>query len=62
MSNAPRDERARHAERPSLHRDVLAGFEQLARGEGREHDAVSIRELIDEIKARGRAALLDNPE
>jgi antitoxin ParD1/3/4 len=46
-----RDDHAR------LRADIQAGLDQLARGEGREYDAVTGRRLATEIKSRGRAAL-----
>jgi antitoxin ParD1/3/4 len=42
--------------REQLRADVQAGFDQLARGDGRLHDAASGRQLADRIKSRGRAA------
>ena len=41
--------------RERLRADVQAGFDQLARGEGRAYDAASGRELAERIKSRGRA-------
>jgi len=35
---------------------VQAGFDQLARGEGRAYDKASGRQLAERIKSRGRAA------
>lgn len=45
-----RDDQAR------LRADIQAGFDQLARGEGREYDATSLRTLAEQVKVRGRAA------
>jgi antitoxin ParD1/3/4 len=42
--------------REHLRADVRAGFDQLARGEGRVYDRNSGRKLAKEIKSRGRAA------
>ena len=42
--------------REQLRADVQAGFDQLARGEGRAHDRASGRQLAEQIKSRGRAA------
>jgi hypothetical protein len=42
--------------REQLHADVQAGFDQLARGEGRVYDQTSNRQLAERIKSRGRAA------
>ncbi len=47
--------------REQLRADVQAGFDQLARGEGRVHDKVSGRQLAERIKARGRAARAKKP-
>jgi antitoxin ParD1/3/4 len=42
--------------REQLRADVQAGFDQLARGEGRAYDRTSGRQLAERIKSRGRAA------
>ena len=42
--------------REQLRADVQAGFDQLARGEGRAYDKNSGRRLAEQIKSRGRAA------
>jgi antitoxin ParD1/3/4 len=42
--------------REQLRADVKAGFDQLARGEGRAYDKSSSRQLADRIKSRGRVA------
>jgi antitoxin ParD1/3/4 len=42
--------------REQLRTDVLAGFDQLVRGEGRVYDKTSSRQLAERIKSRGRAA------
>ena len=42
--------------REQLRADVQAGFDQLARGEGRAYDKTSGRQLAERIKSRGRAA------
>ena len=47
--------------REQLRADVQAGFDQLARGEGRVYDKVSGRQLAERIKARGRAARAKKP-
>lgn len=47
--------------REQLRADVQAGFDQLARGEGRVNDKVSGRQLAERIKARGRAARAKKP-
>lgn len=39
-----------------LRADVQAGFEQLARGEGRPYDKASGRQLAERMKAKARAA------
>jgi antitoxin ParD1/3/4 len=41
--------------RDQLRPDVQAGFDQLARGEGRTYDRTSGRQLAEQIKSRGRA-------
>ena len=41
--------------RAHLLADVQAGFDQLARGEGRPYDKASGRQLADRVKAKGRA-------
>lgn len=41
--------------REQLRTDVQAGFDQLARGEGRAHDRASGRQLAGRIKSRGRS-------
>ena len=42
--------------REQLRADVQAGFNQLARDEGRVYDKTSSRLLAERIKSRGRAA------
>jgi len=42
--------------REQLRSDVQAGFDQLARGDGRVYDKTSSRQLGERIKSRGRAA------
>jgi antitoxin ParD1/3/4 len=42
--------------REQLRADVQAGFDQLARGEGRVYDKTTARKLAEQIKSRGRAA------
>ena len=42
--------------REQLRADVQAGFDQLARGEGRPYDRTAGRQLAERIKSRGRAA------
>jgi antitoxin ParD1/3/4 len=42
--------------REQLRADVQAGFDQLARGEGRVYDKTTSRKLAEQIKSRGRAA------
>src|SRR5919106_910488 len=46
----------REQAREQLRADVQAGFDQLARGEGRVYDKTSGRQLAEQIKSRGRAA------
>ena len=46
----------RDRERALLRTDVQAGFDQLARGEGRTHDKATSGTLADRITADGRAA------
>lgn len=46
----------RDQERERLRADVQAGFDQLARGQGKVYDKASGRRLIERIKANGRAA------
>lgn len=46
----------RDQERASLRADVHAGFDQLARGQGRTHDKASGRGLVERLKSEGRAA------
>ena len=41
--------------RAQLRADVQAGFDQLARGEGRAYDKASGRQFADRVKAKGRA-------
>lgn len=41
--------------REQLRSDVQAGFDQLARGEGRAYNKASGRQLAERIKSRGRA-------
>jgi hypothetical protein len=41
--------------REQLRADVHAGFDQIARGEGRAYDATTGRRLAERIKSRGRA-------
>jgi len=41
--------------REALRADVQAGFDQIARGEGRAYDAITGRQLAERIKSRGRA-------
>ena len=41
--------------REQLRADVQAGFDALARGEGRIYDKASGRQLVERIKSRGRA-------
>jgi len=56
MSDSSRDDKEHDRLAPDrLRADIQAGFDQLARGEGREYEAVSGRQLIEDIKARGRA-------
>jgi antitoxin ParD1/3/4 len=45
----------RHHAREHLRADVQAGFDALARGEGRTYDKASGRELAERIKSRGRS-------
>ena len=40
--------------RERLRADVQAGFDELARGEGRTYDKASGRRLAERIKSRGR--------
>jgi antitoxin ParD1/3/4 len=42
--------------REQLRYDVQAGFDQLARGDGRVYAKTSSRQLAERIKSRGRAA------
>lgn len=42
--------------REQIRADVQAGFDQLARGKGRAYDKGAARELVEQIKSRGRAA------
>ena len=46
--------------REHLRADVQAGFDQLARGEGRTYDKTSARHLAEQVKSRGRAARAKN--
>jgi antitoxin ParD1/3/4 len=39
-----------------LRADIQAGFDQLARGEGKRYDKASGRRLAEQVKARGRPA------
>ena len=43
--------------RRRLRNEIQAGFDQLARGEGRTYDKASLRRFIEDVKARGRAIL-----
>lgn len=47
--------------REQLRADVQAGFDQLARGEGRAYDKASGRQLADWVKAKGRATRSRKP-
>lgn len=42
--------------RGRLRADVAAGFDQLARGEGRSYGKASGRRLAEQVKSKGRAA------
>lgn len=56
MSDSSRDDKEHDRLVPDrLRADIQAGFDQLARGEGREYDKESLRGLMENIKARGRA-------
>jgi len=56
MSDSSRDEKEHDRLAPDrLRAEIQAGFDQLARGEGREYDKESLRDLIENIKARARA-------
>ncbi len=46
----------RDRERERLRADVQAGFDQLARGQGKAYDKVSGRALVERIKSEGRSA------
>ena len=50
------DLKERDQAREQLRADVQAGFEELARGEGRAYDMTSGRKLAERIRSRGRAA------
>lgn len=39
-----------------LRADIQAGLDQVARGQGREHDEGSLRRVAERVNARGRAA------
>ncbi len=41
-------------DRESLRADVKAGFDEIERGEGIELDEKGLRDLFDDVKARGR--------
>jgi antitoxin ParD1/3/4 len=41
--------------REQLRTDVQAGFDQIARSEGRAYDATTGRQFAERIKSRGRA-------
>ena len=56
VSEALRLLEERDQAREQLRADAQAGFDQLARGEGRAHDKTSGRQLAERIKSRGRAA------
>ncbi len=45
----------RDRERELLRADVRAGFDQLARGQGKTYDRATGRALAERIKAEGRA-------
>jgi antitoxin ParD1/3/4 len=47
--------------RTQLRADVQAGFDQLARREGRAYDKNSGRQLAERVKSRGRAARAKKP-
>jgi len=47
--------------REQLRAAVQAGFDQLARGDGRVFDKASGRQLAERIKSRGRAARAKKP-
>jgi hypothetical protein len=42
--------------RDRLRADVQAGFDQLARAEGRSYDKASARQPAERIKSKGRAS------
>jgi antitoxin ParD1/3/4 len=46
----------RDQEREQLGADVQAGFNQLARGEGKRYDKASGQRLAERVKANGRRA------
>ena len=41
----------------SLHRDIQAGFEAVARGEYTDYDGTTIQRLADRVKSRGHKRL-----
>ena len=47
--------------RAHLRADVQAGFDQLARGEGRSYDKATGRQLAERIKSKGRTACTRKP-
>ena len=47
--------------RAHLRADVQAGFDQLARGEGRSYDKAIGRQLAERIKSKGRTARTRKP-
>ena len=56
MSDSSRGDKEHDRLAPDrLRAEIQAGFDQLARGEGREYDKESLRDLIENIKARARA-------
>ena len=54
-----RQERAEARER--LRADVRAGFDQLARGEGRSYNKATGRQLAERITSKGRAVRARKP-
>jgi antitoxin ParD1/3/4 len=47
--------------RAHLRADVQAGFDQLARGEGRSYDKATGRQLAERIKSKSRTARTRKP-
>jgi antitoxin ParD1/3/4 len=59
VTEAVRLLRERERRLEELRNEILPALEHLTRGEYTEYDEASLRDLIDEVKARGRARLAE---